>query len=134
MKKIFSYVLVAIFCLFLATSTVNANARWYVGEQFNKNGKTVTQEGTRTGNFSNGYQFFEKYTEPEMFMQLKGEKKGILGFWSTIKHSEFRVGQGIGSLSDQIVDSTYETSGTNTVRVSWIQASEGHLAAYLRFP
>ena len=69
-----------------------------------------------------------------MTMQLKGEKKGILGIWSTIKHVEFQVDKGIGSLNNQIVDYTYETSGTNTVRVSWIQASSGHLAAYLRFP
>ena len=134
MKRIFACILVIAFCLFIAVSTVSANARWYVGEQFNKEGKTVTREGTRTGNFSNGYQFFEKYTEPAMTMQLKGEKKGILGIWSTIKHVEFQVDKGIGSLNNQIVDYTYETSGTNTVRVSWIQASSGHLAAYLRFP
>ena len=69
-----------------------------------------------------------------MTMQLKGEKKGFLGFWSTIDHVQFQVAQGTGALNHQIVDHTYSASGTNTVRVSWIQATSGHLAAMLRFP
>lgn len=133
-EKILTFITAFVFCLFIAATTVFANTRWYIGEQFNTKGKTVTQEGSRTGNFSNGYQLLEKYTEPAMTMQLKGEKKGFLGFWSTIDHVQFQVAQGTGALNNQIVDHTYSASGTNTVRVSWIQATSGHLAAMLRFP
>lgn len=134
MRKVLSCVLISVFCLFIAISTVSASTRWYTGEQFNTKGKTITQEGSRTGNFSNGYEFYEKYTQPEMYMQLKGEKKGFLGIWSTIDHVRLTVSAGIGSLSNKIVDHTYSASGTNTVRVSWIQETDGHLAAFLRFP
>lgn len=132
MKKVLSMTLVMAFCLLTAVTTVNASARWFIGEQFNQNGKTITKEVSRTGNFYNGLRLLEKYTEPPMTIQLKGEKKGLI-FWSQVgKVMNVNI-TGIGALNYQIVDNQYSASGTNNVRLTWKQTTDGHTAADLRY-
>ena len=130
-KKIVSKIVVIVFALTVSVVTVYAGTKWYTGDQFNSKGKTFTETYTKTGNFSNGLNFVGKYTEGLMVIQLKGEKKGLI-FYSTVGIGNINVDEGAGAtvFTPNPVNVQYSASGTNTVRVSWIQKTSGHLAAY----
>lgn len=133
MKKLLAGTALVIVCLFVTITTVSAALRWYIGEQFNAKGKVVSKEISRTGNFYNGVQLLEKYSEGDMTIKLEGFKKGFLGIgWSSLGSQNINA-SGVGALNNRIVDKSYPNSGTNTVKVQWEQTTTGHLAAHLRY-
>ena len=135
MKKVVSGFFVMCFCLLATVTVVNASAispLWYIGEQFNANGHTVTKEVSRTGNFYNGLELLEKYSDGTMTIQLKGEKKVLLVYTSAGSNKNVNI-SGKGALNYQIVDNNYSASGTNNVRLTWKQTTSGHTAANLRY-
>lgn len=135
MKKVVSGILVMCFCLLTIITVVNAssiNPLWYIGEQFNANGHKVTEEVSRTGNFYNGLELLEKYSEGTMTIQLKGEKKVLFIYASAGSSKDVNISE-TGALNYRIVDNNYNASGTNDVRLTWKQTTSGHTAANLRY-
>ena len=132
MKKVFGGLFALCLCMLTTFTVVNASTRWFIGEQFNANGHTVTKKVSRTGNFYNGLELLEKYSEDPMTIQLKGEKKVLFIYTSVGVKKNVNI-TGVGALNYRIVDNNYSASGTNDVRLTWKQTTDGHTAANLRY-
>ncbi|MCL2859221.1 MAG: hypothetical protein FWF46_01345 [Oscillospiraceae bacterium] len=132
MKKVLIFTVIAVFSLIVAMTTVHA---WFLGAQFDTNGKQFSQEDSRTGNFSNGMKLLNKYTDPAMKIELDGYKKGFLGIgWSQLGGTIYNITTKVGEFpANTTVTSNYSASGTNNVKVTWTQKTDGHLGATLIF-
>lgn len=132
MKNFIKALLVVAFIFLVTVMSVSAATNWFIGEQFNTNGKTIKKTVSRTGNFYNGLELLEKYSTGIMTIQLKGEKKVLLIYTQVGSVKNVHI-TGTGALNYEIVDNNYSASGTNDVRLTWKQTTAGHTAANLRY-
>lgn len=132
MKKMLFFFVTSFLFLSITIVTVKASFKWYIGEQFNYNGKAVIKNFSANGNFFNGLELLYKYSNNTMTIELKGERKILFFYVPVGRVKKVNVVNAAGPLNYQIVDNYYSASNYNDVKVIWKQITNGHLAANLR--
>lgn len=126
MKKVVSGIL-GLVLLVVLTFSVNA---WAIAH-FNAEGKEYNQTGNMTNSFTQFMQGLQKFSSGTIRVEMDSYKHGLLGIgWTKIGDGLIcSFTGGVGALENVRCNYNVSNSGTNEIKSTWQQVSQGDMSA-----